>query len=163
MSGTRPSQSVGYMERTREYYAAQGFAEAYRWAHFKNVPFSPLKAPLAETTVTLVTTAGLPVDGAPEERPPPVVFSLPVDQVPDGLYTQHRSWDKGATHTADLDSYFPIHRLQELAAEGRFVLAPRVHGIPTDYSQRATLEEDAPELLRRCLEDGVEAAILVPL
>jgi hypothetical protein len=35
--------------------------------------------------------------------------------------------------------------------------------VPTEYSQRLTTAEDAPEVLRRCLEDQVDAAILVPL
>ena len=42
-------------------------------------------------------------------------------------------------------------------------LAPRFHGVPTEYSQRKTLEEDAPEVLRRLRDDGAEAAILVPI
>jgi hypothetical protein len=156
-------EPVRYIERTRDYYRAQGFDEAYRWAHFEDVPFTRLRKPLSETVVTLVTTAMLPWDGEPDERPLPHVYSLPTADPPTSLYTDSRSWHKGATHTDDLDSYFPVHRLQELAAEGRVRLAPRVHGIPTEYSQRATLEEDSPELLRRCREDGVDAAVLVPL
>jgi hypothetical protein len=35
--------------------------------------------------------------------------------------------------------------------------------VPTEYSQRATSERDAPEILRRCREDGADAALLVPL
>jgi len=35
--------------------------------------------------------------------------------------------------------------------------------VPTDYSQRRTLEQDAPEILRRCREDEVDVALLVPL
>jgi len=35
--------------------------------------------------------------------------------------------------------------------------------VPTEYSQRRTTERDAPEILRRCREDGVEAALLAPL
>ena len=77
----------------------------------------------------------------------------------DGLF-----WDREATHTNDLDSYFPVHRLQEYARDGRFAgLAQRLHGVPTEYSQRQTLDRDAPELLRRCQDDGVDAALLVPL
>ena len=41
-------------------------------------------------------------------------------------------------------------------------LAPRFHGAPTNRSQRHTIEVDAPEILARCREDGVDAAILVP-
>jgi len=37
-----------------------------------------------------------------------------------------------------------------------------VHGAPTNRSHRITMETDAPELLRRCQEDGVDAVVLVP-
>jgi hypothetical protein len=42
-------------------------------------------------------------------------------------------------------------------------VAPRFHGVPTDYSQRRTSEQDAPEILRRLREDAVDVALLVPL
>jgi D-proline reductase (dithiol) PrdB len=154
---------VRYMERTREYYRAQGFDEAYRWAHFEDVPFTKQSKPLRESVVALVTTAAPVWRGDPDDRPPPSVYAMPSLDPPAELYTAHRSWDKKATHTRDMDSYFPIHRAQELAAEGRFILGPRAFGIPTEYSHRATMEEDAPELLRLCREDHVDAAILVPL
>jgi D-proline reductase (dithiol) PrdB len=41
-------------------------------------------------------------------------------------------------------------------------VAPRFHGLPTNRSHRVTLEVDCPEIARRCREDGVDAAILVP-
>ena len=48
--------------------------------------------------------------------------------------------------------------------EGRIGgLAPRFHGVPTEYSQRKTLEEDAPQVLARLRDDGADAAILCPL
>ena len=53
--------------------------------------------------------------------------------------------------------------LRRLAAEGVIgELAPRFHGAPTNRSHRVTIETDAPEILRRCREDGVDAAVLVP-
>ena len=45
---------------------------------------------------------------------------------------------------------------------GRFTLAKRFHGAPTNRSQRVTLETDAPEILARCRQDQVDAALLVP-
>ena len=33
---------IAYMQRTREYYAALGYGEPYRWAHFAEVPFHRL-------------------------------------------------------------------------------------------------------------------------
>jgi hypothetical protein len=35
--------------------------------------------------------------------------------------------------------------------------------VPTEYSHRKTLTEDAPEVLARLRDDGAQAAILVPL
>ena len=53
--------------------------------------------------------------------------------------------------------------MREAAAAGRIgTLAPRIHGAPTNRSHRVTLETDIPELLRRCREDGVDVAVLVP-
>lgn len=157
------SDYVRYMERTREYYRAQGFEEPYRWAHFEDVPFTTLGKPLSDCVITLITTAGLVWDGPLGEGPLPSVYTVSSEDPPERLYTGHRSWDKVATHTNDLDSFFPVHRMQELAASGRFRIARRCIGVPTEYSHRATLEEDAPEALRICREDHVDAAVLVPL
>lgn len=152
---------VSYIDKSREYYHAQGFVNPYRWASFDTVPFTPLPRPITQCRVTLITTASLI---EPDGLPSRYVYSVPADAPPDRLYTDHRSWDKDATHTEDLDSYFPVHRLRELAQEGRIGgVAPRCHGVPTEYSQRKTIEQDAPEILRRCREDAVDAAILTAL
>ena len=157
---------VSYIDKSREYYTAQGYTNPYRWAYHQDAPFVPLRRPLGEARIGIVTTASI-VDDDDEPAPfsvPRVVFSAPTDPPPERLYTMHRSWDKVATHTDDLESYLPIDRLQEAAATGRIgSLSPRYYGAPTEYSQRKTTEADAPELLRLCREDGVDAALLVAL
>ncbi len=45
------------MRRTREYYLALGYDNPYRWAHYVDAPFTPLKKPLKDSTVALITTA----------------------------------------------------------------------------------------------------------
>ena len=35
--------AVPYMQRTRDYYAAIGYTTPYRWAHYVDAPFQPLK------------------------------------------------------------------------------------------------------------------------
>ena len=154
---------VSYIDKSREYYAARGYGNPYRWAHFEDVAFAAMLRPLAQSVVTLITTAHLiPAEGeAPSLHS---VYSVPSDDPPDRLSTDGLFWDRNATHTNDLDSYFPVHRLHELVREGRIGgLTRRLHGVPTEYSQRLTQERDAPEVLRRCREDGADAAILVPL
>ena len=158
---------VSYIDRTREFYLAQGYEKPYGWAHFEEVPFARLPKPLAECRLTVVTTASPdhdrpPVDG--ELRGSKAVWSGPTASPPERLYTDDLAWDKQATHTLDVESFLPIARLQAFASQGRIrELTQRFHGVPTDYSQRRTAEEDAPEILRRCREDGVDAALLVAL
>ena len=66
--------------------------------------------------------------------------------------------------TWTVDSFLPIGPLRHHVAAGRVgALAPRFHGVPTDYSQRLTMEHDAPQIERWMKEDDVDVAILVPL
>jgi len=157
---------VSYIDKSRDYYLSLGYTNPYRWAHFADVPFAALPKRLSDATVTLITTA-MPVpmpETAGEERIDRAVHSIPSDPAPARLNTDGLFWDRQATHTDDVDSYFPVHRLQELVREARIGrLARRLHCVPTEYSARNTIERDAPEILRRCREDGADAAILVPL
>ena len=155
------AQPVRYMDRTRRYYAAQGFEKAYAWAHFDDTPFTRPAKPVADSTLALITTAALYERQASDPR---MVASAEADPPPERLYGDDLSWDKRATHLDDLNSYFPIDRLRELVAEGRLGgIAPRFHCVPNEYSQRRTITGDAPEILARCREDGADIALLVPL
>src|SRR5947209_2012001 len=60
---------LGYMARTRDYYAAIGYETPYRWAHYVTAPFQPLKKPLAKSRVAIVTTAA-PFDAARGDQGP---------------------------------------------------------------------------------------------
>ena len=155
---------VSYIDKSRDYYLARGYGNPYRWAHFDGVPFAPLARPLSEAVVTLITTAMPAPDTIADAQTLRSVYSMQSDNPPARLSTDGLFWDRQATHTDDLDSYFPVHRLQEFVRERRIGrLAARLHGVPTEYSQRCTTERDMPEILRRCREDGADAALLVPL
>jgi len=155
---------VSYIDKSRDYYVALGYGNPYRWAHFDDVPFAPLRRQLSEAVVTLITTAHQRLDEAAVPPPSHTVYSVASGDPPASLDTDGLFWDRQATHTDDLDSYFPVHRLQEFVRDGRIgQLARQLHGVPTEYSQRHTVERDAPEVLSRCQEDGVDAALLVPL
>ena len=54
---TEASAPVPYMERTRHYYRALGYASDYRWATFDDVPFASLARPLSDLRMALITTA----------------------------------------------------------------------------------------------------------
>lgn len=161
---------IRYMDRTREYYQALGFAP-YRWAHFTDAPFAPLRIPLARARVALITTAAPFQPDAGDQGPRAAynaaakfyqVYSAPVDSEPD-LRISHVGYDRANTVPEDLDAYVPLARLHDAVAAGRIGgLTPRFHGAPTNRSHRVTVETDAPELLRRCREDGADAVVLVP-
>ena len=151
---------VSYIDKSREYYLARGYENPYRWAHNENAPFTPLAKPLNQTRIAIITTAALTkVDRRVKE-----VYAAPTDPPPVEMYTDHRSWDKKATHTRDVESFLPIRRVAEFAAAGRIgSISPRFYGVSTDFSQRRTIDEYAPAVLALCRADSVDAALLVPL
>ncbi|MDE0660129.1 MAG: hypothetical protein OXI79_10820 [Gammaproteobacteria bacterium] len=155
------AEPIGYMERTRRYYEAQGFEKAYAWANFDDIPFTPLRRPVSESTLVLITTMALYDRGASDVRH---VASCSTLEPPTRLYGDDLSWDRTATHLNDRESYFPINMLHELVRRRRIgALAERFHCAPTEYSQRRTRRTDAPEILKRCREDGADIALLVPI
>ncbi|MFZ5781219.1 MAG: hypothetical protein ACOY4R_13580 [Pseudomonadota bacterium] len=157
-------EPVRYIERTRQYYRALGYERDYVWASFADVPFARLAKPLAAFRIGLVTTAS-PIR-APGEDAPTVrrVWSGSTAAPPQSLFTDNLAWDKESTHTRDRESFLPVETAAALAREGLFAgLTPRFHGVPTEYSQRKTVEEDAPQVLSRLRDDGADAAILCPL
>ncbi len=153
--------TVQYMERTRAYYRALGYEADYVWAHNSSTPFTPMTKPVAQLRLAVVTTANLP---AWRESLPREVWSESVLTPPPSFYTADLAWDKINTHTDDPESFVPLLALQELVHTGVLgELAPRFHGLPSEYSQKKTIAQDAPELLRRLREDGADAVLLVPL
>jgi D-proline reductase (dithiol) PrdB len=161
---------IPYMQRTRDYYLALGFP-AYRWAHFEDVPFAALGRPLAQARVGLITTAAPFQPGAGDQGPRArynanakfyTVYSDSTDSVPD-LRISHVGYDRLHTTAEDPSTWFPLAQLQKAVKAGRVgALTERFHGAPTNRSQRVTMETDAPELLRRCREDGADVVVLVP-
>ncbi|WP_419842085.1 hypothetical protein [Candidatus Poriferisodalis sp.] len=172
-NGKRPQQRrahrsyLSYIDKSREYYAAQGYPQPYQWSYHQEVPFAPLRTSLSRSTVGLVTTsffrAGNEPAGVPPVRPKQP-YAARCDDALGGLYNNDLFWDKDNTHTEDLDSYLPVNRLREFAAEGRIgAMSERFYGVPTDYSHRRTQRNDAPRIEAWMREDGVDVALLVPL
>lgn len=161
---------VAYMARTRAWYLALGYDNPYRWAHYRDVPFTRLARPLSDCVVGLITTAS-PFDPAKGEQGPGAPYNARAKfyevysgdtRVDHDLRIAHVAIDRQHTCMTDSGSWFPLPLLREFAAQGVIgKLAPRFHGAPTNRSQRHTLTVDCPELLRRCQADGVDAVVLV--
>ncbi len=161
---------VRYIDKTREYYKAEGYEKPYKWAAFDEVPFAPLQKPLAESRLALISTSEIAIKSWDDQRTPLEkgevgnVYAVPTATPLNELYSHSRSFDKHATSLDDINAFFPVTRLAELQAEGRFAsLAPTAHGVYNGYSQRKTREVDADEVLRRCREEAVDVALLTPV
>jgi D-proline reductase (dithiol) PrdB len=162
---------IAYMARTREYYQAIGYTTPYRWAHYVDAPFQPLRQPLTRSRVALITTAA-PFDPAKGDQGPGAAYNGGAkfysvydrdSSNPADLRISHIAYDRVHTSAEDSGTWFPLRQLQRLAREGRIgEVAPRFFGAPTNRSHRVTLETDAPEILARCRADQVDAAVLVP-
>jgi D-proline reductase (dithiol) PrdB len=163
--------AIPYLRRIRTYYSALGYGAPYAWAHYDSVPFQPLRKPLTECRVALITTAapyqpdkGDQDPGAPYNSAAKFYKVYSLDAAKDhDLRISHVAIDRAHTTGEDPGSYFPLPALRDAAARGRIgSVAPRVHGLPTNRSQRVTIDTDCVELVARCKADGADAAILVP-
>ena len=163
-------QPIRYLDRISTYYQTLGYGKPYRWAQYIDVPFTPLRKPLAESRISLITTAapyqpdkgdqgpGAPYNAAAKFY---TVYSDGTDSVPD-LRISHIGIDRKHTTAEDMNSWFPLRQLKRLEAGGRIgEVAPRFHGAPTNRSQKTTIEQDCVELLARVREDGADAAVIV--
>ena len=163
-------QPLPYIERTRVWYETLGYGNPYRYAHFDEVPFTPLNKPLSACRVTLLTSAApYQADKGPQDAGSPYNAAVKFYQVYSGdtagdhdLRVSHVMVDRQHL-TDDSNTWFPLPALRRAVTRGEIgSLTPRFHGVPTNRSQRHTLDVDAPEVLRRCQEDGADVAILVP-
>ena len=162
---------IQYMARTRDYYRALGYEEPYRWAHFADVPFTPMRKPLKDCRIGLVTTAAI-YDPAHGQQGPGAPYNAAakfhrayahsIEGNPD-VRISHVTYDRTHTSAIDQNCWFPLAQLKRVAGEGRIAgVSPRFYGAPTTRSQRSTIERDAPEILAFLREDKVDAAVLVP-
>jgi D-proline reductase (dithiol) PrdB len=157
---------VRYIERTRDQYSALGYGE-YAWVHEPQTPpFTALRVPMSEARLGLVASGGVYRIG---QR----AFTFKDDTTYRTIGTDVDSADLRATHFAydltdarrDINCVFPVDTLRDLVAAGVVgSLAPNFYtcmgGI---YSTRRVREEVAPALVQRCLDDGVDALLLVPV
>jgi len=162
---------IPYMQRTRDYYKAIGYTTPYRWAHHLDAPFARLARSLAQARIAIVTTAA-PFQPDKGDQGPGAAYngSAKFYQVFEGdtaidhdLRISHIGYDRAHTTATDPGTWFPLPALRRAAAAGRIgAVAARFFGAPTNRSHRVTIDTDAPEIVRRALADGVDAAIVVP-
>lgn len=158
---------IDYVEALGRYYGAMGHPP-YRWSVNDTAPLHRLSRPLAECTITLLTSGGVSQCSAPGFDPMARndhrLDAIPADvsasdfQIHDAYY-DHRDAD------TDLNCQFPIDRLRELAAEG---LIGRVASrfwsgfMGRTYDRSRVLGESAPAFAAELQRDEVDLLIAVP-
>src|SRR5260370_39767671 len=159
---------IEYMRRTRVYYLALGYDNPYRWAHYVDAPFQPLKKPLKDSSLALITTAA-PCQPDKGDQGPGAAYNAAAKfyavysgdtSVDHDTRISHIGYDRKHTTAKDSNTWFPLPLMREFAAGGRFKLAKRFHGVPTNRSQRVPLATDAPGIPARCRRADVHAAVL---
>jgi D-proline reductase (dithiol) PrdB len=164
-------QPVRYIERTRNYYLGLGYETPYVWAHYSDVPFAPLSKPLNQSILALVTTA-VPFDASKGPQGPGAPYNAvakfyePYSQSVDediDLRIAHVGIDRRNANMEDANCWFPLNAAKRAAEAGRIEsLAKHFYGLPTNRSQRHTVEIDAPLLLSKMRADKVDVAVLIP-
>lgn len=162
-------QPIRYVQRTHDWYAALGYANPYRYAQFAETPFGPLATLLARARVVLITTAA-PFRPELGDQGAGAAYNAQAKFYEVYAGETARDHDLRVSHVAvdrahlsdDANCWFPLPALRRAVAAGRIgSLTGHFLGVPTNRSQRHTLQVDAPEVLRRCRAEGADAAILV--
>jgi D-proline reductase (dithiol) PrdB len=164
-------QPVRYIERTRNYYLGLGYETPYVWAHYMDVAFTPLQKPLNQSILGLVTTA-VPFDASKGPQGPGAPYNAaakfydPYTRSIDGdadLRIAHVGIDRRNADMQDSNCWFPLGAAKRAVANGRIQsLSKHFYGLPTNRSQRHTLEIDAPLILSKLREDCIDVAVLIP-
>ena len=138
-----------------------------------DIPWTPLKRPISETTFTLMTSAGIsmktdpPFDVAREKREPawgdPTSRRIPVSACEEDIDVNHLHINTDYIKQ-DINVMLPLSRFQEFDKEGIISrLAPTCYSYygfqmdPTDL-----LEQTMPKIADQMQAENVEAVLLTP-
>lgn len=127
------------------------------------VPWTPLRTSLSDSTVVLISTGGvhLRTDRPFNLNSDPTFRVIPNDAQPADLAITHQAYDR-TDALRDINLVFPIERLRELESErviGR--LAEDHYGFGLMGSAKRLMPA-IKEVARRISESGVDLALLVP-
>lgn len=137
------------------------------------IPWTPLRKPLEECTVALVSSGGLalksdkPFDQEGEWHNPwwgdPSYRLLPRDADPKEIVLHHLHISRKIVEQ-DINTLIPIERLLELEHEGVIGQAASHHYSYMGYilQPQVLLEETLPAMIEQIKQDQVDVVLLVP-
>jgi D-proline reductase (dithiol) PrdB len=141
--------------------------------HPADIPWTPLSRPLADSTVALISSAGLalktdrPFDQEGERRNPwwgdPSYRILPRTATAEDVALYHLHIHPRVVEQ-DLNTLLPLQRLLELE-DGREIGRSATHHysfMGYALQPQALLEESTPAMIQHMRRDGVNAVVLIP-
>ena len=143
------------------------FMRFYGGKHYKTSPNTPLRLPLNECRVALITTAGFFLDGqAPFENGDCSYREIPNSIQTQALINGHKSaaYDERGLET-DANLAFPLDRFRELETEGKIGSLNRRHFsfMGSITKPHRLITQSAPEVGQMLKADGVDVAFLTPV
>lgn len=162
-----------WLEENRSLLEVANWKDAYKtypFARHEDAPWTPMRKPLSECRVAMLSTAGLYVPG---EQPPFnaehyegdwTLRELPDDVPVETMAIAHTHYDH-ARADQDRNCVYPRERLHELAAEGVIESVASLHYSISGYCSRADLlvEHTAPQVIQRLRMEGVDVLLQVPV
>jgi hypothetical protein len=163
-------------------WQVRGYTAPGTWA-YPDVPFAPLKKPVAQTRLTLVTSSGHFVHGDDPEpfgvknmtqkeamaridefiKTEPVLSAIPIETPRARLRVRHAGYDIHGAE-ADPNVALPLERLRELQKEGVVgEIAPVAYSFVGATAQIRLLRHSGPQWIERFKQEGIEAALLIPV
>ncbi len=149
------------------------FMKGYPFARYAIEPdlHAPLKRPLREARVALVTTAGLRTPQQQDFDHSSKMGDFTFREIASDIDVQtliesHRSYAFDRTGIqADVNLAFPLDRLRELERDGAIGLLNHRHFsfMGSIVGPRKLIDHSAPQVARMLREDGVDVALLTPV
>ena len=159
--------------RAEPLLAAHDYSAAFKtypWPTFADTPWTPVAKALGQSRIAVVTTGGLYRPGV---DPPFDVGALGGDVSYRAIPRETAIATLAIAHPhfahemaeADMNTVFPLDRLEELRADGVIGDLAPTHFSTMGYAPRAAdlAEETAPAIAARMRAEAVDAALLVPV
>ncbi|HWS76708.1 MAG TPA: glycine/sarcosine/betaine reductase selenoprotein B family protein [Quisquiliibacterium sp.] len=160
-------EPIPYVELMKQRYESLGFPP-YQWSVHEDAPLTPLRKPLSECAVTILTSGGVSKKAVPGFDPYARndfrLDEIESDYPSDGFKIDDSYYD----HTdaqRDINCIFAIDRLREMARAGEIgAVTPRFWSgfMGRTYMRAKLVDEVVPEFARRLKEDGTDVLVAVP-
>jgi D-proline reductase (dithiol) PrdB len=165
-------QARAPMGNTNEFsLSVRLFLKAYPWRRIDPVPWTPLKKPLNQCRLALISSAGFVLPGQPPfdegiRGGDPSFRQIPADTDVARLIDTHRSESFDHTGLArDQNLAFPLDRMRDLVQRGRIGDLNHRHlsFMGSITAPGRLIKQTAPEAAQWLVEDQVDVALLVPV